>query len=290
MSKREQAGGDGHVVSVVIPTMGRPTIELCEAALQSQTRLPDEIIIVRDEERKGIGWARNMGIARAKGDLIALTDDDVVSPPDWLERLVTAIDRYDASVVGGTFDETDPGLADIRRLHPFPADEVVDEIGYVGNGGNVMFRRSSLEACKRRDGYIYLETKTALAEDWELIWRMRMHGERFVFVPANVQHLRRVTFGKHCLHQFHRGVGIAILHRQMRNDKTGVVPHDSLLWGEIGKPHRPKFVAAFWQKAVGPFSIAAFSSKRNFFMFWLGEKFQGMGFIWGLVRSRGQSG
>jgi hypothetical protein len=25
-------------------------------------------------------------------------------------------------------------------------------------------------------------------------------------------------------------------------------------------------------------------------MFWLGEKFQGMGFIWGLVRSRGQSG
>ena len=139
MSKHEQEGGDGHVVSVVIPSMGRPTIELCEAALRSQTRPPDEIIIVRDEEWKGIGRARNAGIARSKGDLIALTDDDTVPPPDWLERLVRA------------------------------------------------------------------------------------------------------------------------------------------------------FVAAFWQKAVGPFSIAAFSSKRNFFMFWLGEKFQGMGFVWGLMQSRGQS-
>jgi len=97
---------DRHIVSVIIPTLGRDTLALCQDALAKQTRQPDEVIVVLDRERRGIAWGRNEGIARAKGDLIAFADDDGIPPPDWLERLVGALDRHDAAAAGGTFQET----------------------------------------------------------------------------------------------------------------------------------------------------------------------------------------
>jgi glycosyltransferase involved in cell wall biosynthesis len=99
--------GDGHVVSVVIPTLGRQTIEGTRRALQGQTRPPDEVVEVLDVERRGSSWARNEGFRQSRGDLVALTDDDAVPPPDWIERLVGAIDRHDAAAAGGRFLETD---------------------------------------------------------------------------------------------------------------------------------------------------------------------------------------
>jgi len=79
-------GNDRHIVSVVVPTMGRDTITFCREALAGQTRVPDEVIIVMDKDRRGPSWARNEGIRRSRGDLIAFTDDDCIPPPNWLER------------------------------------------------------------------------------------------------------------------------------------------------------------------------------------------------------------
>ena len=132
---------DQHTVSIVIPTLGRDTLALRQAALAKQTRQPDQVVVVIDGHRRGVAWARNEGIARATGDLIAFADDDGIPPPDWLERLVAALDRHQAAVAGGTFQETDPLLAAIRRRHPLPDHEQVDEGGLVGNGGNILFRR-----------------------------------------------------------------------------------------------------------------------------------------------------
>ena len=41
---------DSHIVSVVIPTIGRSTVNLCKDALEKQTRSPDEVIIIKDHE------------------------------------------------------------------------------------------------------------------------------------------------------------------------------------------------------------------------------------------------
>ena len=85
---------DRHKISVIVPTVGRDSLALCRTALERQTRPPDEIVIVVDEFRRGVVWARNEGIARSSGDVIAFADDDVIPPADWLERLVGALDVY----------------------------------------------------------------------------------------------------------------------------------------------------------------------------------------------------
>ncbi len=275
---------DQYKVSVVIATLGRDTLALCQAALAKQTRQPDEVIVVIDRDRRGASWGRNEGITRTTGDLIAFADDDGIPPPDWLERLVAALDRHDAAVAGGTFQETDPLLDAIRRRNPLPAVEQIDQGGLVGNSGNIMFKREWLAACEREDGYVFNPSFSGAGEDWELIWRLRKRGARMVYVPNPVTHLRRATGLQHLRHSFQRGVGIAILFQVMRADPSDAVPQDSLLWGEAGRKTNPRWLRAIWEKALGPFEWRQFQEKRHFWLFWLGEKCQAAGFLWELLR------
>jgi glycosyltransferase involved in cell wall biosynthesis len=277
---------DHHIVSVVIPTLGRETLALCRAALEKQTRPPDEVVIVIDRDRRGAAWGRNEGIARTRGDLIAFADDDGIAPPDWLERLIAAIDRYDAAVAGGTFQETDPLLDTIRRMNRFPAIEQVDQAGLVGNGGNILFRRAWLAACEREDGYVFNPSFDGPGEDWELIWRLRKRGATMVYVPNPITHLRKVTAAQYLRHVFFRGTGIAKLFRVMRGDTSGVVPQDSLLWGQGGKKADPRWLRILWVKMLGPFGWRKFHRKRHFWLFWLGQKCESAGFLWELLRGK----
>jgi GT2 family glycosyltransferase len=274
---------EGHIISVIVPTIGRYTFIRCRAALDEQTRPADEIITVVDHDRRGAAWARNEGLCQAKGDLIAFIDDDALAPPDWLERLVRAIDRYDAAAAGGTYQETDLLLNAIRRRHPVPVTEQLDPGGLVGNAGNILFSRAWLEICLVEDGHVFNPRFAGSGEDWELIWRLRKHGARMVFVPNPVVHLRRASLRQHCRHTFQRGVGIALLYRLYHADAGNIVAQNSLLWGRDRVKSRPRWGKAFWDKIIGPFDMRSFAKTKHFWQFWIGEKCQALGFLWGMI-------
>ena len=274
---------DGHIVSVVIPTLGRETLNQVRAALEAQTRRPDEIIVVVDRDRKGASWARNEGIRRAKGDLIAFSDDDGVPPQDWLQRLIAALDEYQADVSGGDYHETDPLLDEMRRLYPMPEITQLDTEGYAGNSGSVLFRRSCLQRCHEQTGHFFDET-ILTGEDWEFVWRLRQVGATVVFVPVKTLHLRKAGGWKLMVHKFNRGVGIATLYTLQRREGSGFAVQKSLLWGPDGALTAARWLKIAWVKAVGPFCRNKFSRSRYFWAYWCAEKAQGLGFLWKLLR------
>jgi glycosyltransferase involved in cell wall biosynthesis len=53
------------------------------------------------EPRQGKSLALNTGIREAKGEILLLTDDDVVVDPHWLSNVKGAFDRYGCAGVGG---------------------------------------------------------------------------------------------------------------------------------------------------------------------------------------------
>jgi glycosyltransferase involved in cell wall biosynthesis len=53
------------------------------------------------EPRPGVAHARNAGMAKASGELIAFLDDDEEAPAGWLAALLAAQARYNADVVFG---------------------------------------------------------------------------------------------------------------------------------------------------------------------------------------------
>jgi len=111
---------DSHFVSLIIPTIGREALALTKAALKSQTRPPDELIVVFDKYRRGPSWARNHGFQKSKGDLIAFTDDDCFPGKEWLYLMVAAIDKYDASMVNSNYNDTDLLLRELKQNRKFP--------------------------------------------------------------------------------------------------------------------------------------------------------------------------
>ena len=61
----------------------------------------DTIKIILLEENAGISAARNAGLGKARGEVIAFIDDDAIADGKWIETLLQTYDEYDAVGVGG---------------------------------------------------------------------------------------------------------------------------------------------------------------------------------------------
>lgn len=111
-------------VSVVIATRDRPDdLRTCLRAVCGQhTSRRVEVIVVDNhpasqltpavvnefsgimliqEHRQGLSYARNTGISASSGEIVIATDDDVSMSSDWLEKLVAPFDRDDVMIVTG---------------------------------------------------------------------------------------------------------------------------------------------------------------------------------------------
>src|SRR3712207_9429193 len=73
------------------------------------------------EPRPGLSCARNRGLAEARGEVLAYTDDDVAVDPDWVQGLLRGFQRRPAT---GCVT----GLVCTARITG-PAAEYFDEIG-----------------------------------------------------------------------------------------------------------------------------------------------------------------
>ena len=108
-------------VCVIVPSVGNH-IELGVTldGLLSQTYAEVEVVVVgpdRDEgrvvsESKGVRYiddegsrtradACNVALRETESELVFFTDDDVIVPVDWIEKLVRWFDREEVAGVGG---------------------------------------------------------------------------------------------------------------------------------------------------------------------------------------------
>ena len=62
----------------------------------------DNIQVIASEESIGASGARNLGIRRARGDIIAFLDDDTVTEKRWIEDMINTYQKNDAIAVAGT--------------------------------------------------------------------------------------------------------------------------------------------------------------------------------------------
>jgi glucosyl-dolichyl phosphate glucuronosyltransferase len=161
---------------------------IAQAASLSRIR----IVAVR-ESQQGKGFALNRGLLASTSDVIALTDDDVWVPRDWLSRIVAAFRARDVSFVCGKVLPRWAVVPPPELLMP-PAQAVWGPLGLVdyGNqpvdyvpeqdqrlpiGANLAFSHQSLAAIGAWRTDLGRVNNTLISgEDHEIFMRLRRVG------------------------------------------------------------------------------------------------------------------
>jgi glucosyl-dolichyl phosphate glucuronosyltransferase len=190
-----------HMTQLVVPAGVHWELLVVENACNDQTRdvassftdrLPIRLV---SEHEQGLSHARNRALDEARGHYIVFTDDDVITPPDWLCQFWEGTVRHpDSAVFGGPVEPWFPVAPPAELLDAFP----LLRHGFCGTdhppiegggknlpifGANMGFVRSSLV------GYRF-DTKLgagAIAgrggEETELVQRLERQGLPPVWLP-----------------------------------------------------------------------------------------------------------
>lgn len=193
----------------VIVSDGGSTDETLAIVEEYRRILPLHVVLAPGSN---ISTGRNRAIARASGDIIAVTDGGVVLSPTWLEELTRPIREDGATVVSGWF-EPDPhtDFEVVMGATVLPDYSDIDPLTFLPSSRSVAFRKSAWKAV---GGYPeWLDYSEDLVFDLAL----RERFGAFTFAPGAIAYFRPrgtwAAFSKQ-YYQYARGDGKADLWRK----------------------------------------------------------------------------
>ncbi len=228
------AGGPWPRVSVVVCTHnGEATLSQCLDRLRALSYPDFETIVVDDgstdrsaeiareqgatlvqTEHRGLSFARNAGVARASGEIVAFLDDDAYPDHDWLHYVAASLrDPGHAGMGGPNIPPEDDGLvaecvaaAPGGPIHVLISDREAEHVP----GCNMAFRKDALEEIGGFD-----ERFRAAGDDVDVCWRLQERGRTLGFsAGAVVMHRRRDSIGRYLKQQYGYGKAEALLERK----------------------------------------------------------------------------
>lgn len=179
------------------------------------------------EPRQGLGHARNAGLTAAQGAYIAITDDDVVATPGWVDALVRCFDATDADMVVGKIAPlwltarpqwlADDLMAPIISLDWGASRKRCTTGRERFLGANCSVRRSSVAKFGMFDPSLGRRGNSLVGgEDFEMFQRWFARGAAIIYEPTAVmQHTvspERVTEGFY--RRWFRDIGYTQGHQQ----------------------------------------------------------------------------
>jgi len=182
---------DCQVEIIVVDNNSSDNTQLVIAEAIARSSTP--VIVVR-ETAQGKSYALNRGLEVARGDIVALTDDDVWPSPDWLTRIVAGFRERDVTFVFGKVLPRWGRLPPPELLTPRAQDiwgplAIVDygeePVDYVAErtgqrlpiGANLAFARAALVTIGGWRTDLGKVNNTLISgEDHEIFLRLRRHG------------------------------------------------------------------------------------------------------------------
>jgi GT2 family glycosyltransferase len=227
------------LVSIIIPNLnGAHHLPVCLESLRRQTWSPIEVILVdngssdgslallaRDfpevrvialNENRGFAPACNIGMRAARGEIVALLNNDTEADAEWVANIVDTFRRYPrAGAVASKmllFDRRDHfhTAGDFYRLDGTPGNRGVwqkdggqldaEALAFSANGGSAAYRRAMLDEVGLLDEAFFFS-----CEDVDLGWRAQLTGWPCIYNPRAVVYHKLSATGGGTVNSFYDG-------------------------------------------------------------------------------------
>ena len=145
-----------------------------------------EVSVLRRTQRTGYkAGALDEGLARAKGELIAIFDADFVPPPDFLTRLTPRFDEEDVGMVQARWEHRNRDESPLTRAQSTLLDGHFVIEHTVRHGAGLFFNFNGTAGIWRRETIASAGgwQHDTLTEDLDLSYRAQLAGWRFVYEP-----------------------------------------------------------------------------------------------------------
>jgi GT2 family glycosyltransferase len=195
-------------VSVVVPTVGRPSLRACVASLAASRPRADDVLLVtqgnddsvRDLARefessgvrfvpctgRGVARGRNVGLREAAHDVVLITDDDCTVADDWVATAAALVAAYPGAIITGRVRPVgDPDRVPSFKDDPEPHDFTGEAHGGALFPNNMVCDRRALLAA---GGFDERFGPDEAAEDNEFCYRWLKGGGALRYEPALTVH------------------------------------------------------------------------------------------------------